>query len=580
MIPESTIREIADRIDIVEVIGEYVSLKRSGANWVGLCPFHAEKSPSFNVNPARSIFHCFGCGVGGNVFSFIMRHHGVTFPEAVRMLGKRVGIRVDEEDETPNGRRQREERDESRRIMGLATAYFRRMLTGHPDAGRAQNYLRQRGVDGPTTEAYLLGFAPDERDGLVRHLTRHQVFLPLAERLGLIRQGGGNFVDLFRNRLIFPIRDLTGETVAFAGRILGEGNPKYLNSPESPLYRKSSVLFGLHAAKQAGRDSGIIVVEGYFDQLALTMAGFPNVVATCGTALTDGHIALLRRFTRTVYLMFDGDAAGQKGAERTLDLILPQGVTGQVVLLPPGEDPDTFVSRFGHDAVQDLVDSAPELFDWYVRRLSQTIDLSTVGGTMALVDALTPKLRLIGDPLARDLRISEICRRYSLNELLFKRRFRGGASPSPPSASQEAPRGDADPELMMIVLMGRSPEILAAAVQDRVVEELSPPVRDAAGRLVAEASSGRSVDWETIVETVTSADLQVSLRRLLVSDDLFTDADLQRMYADLVQTIRRRRLKRSADLRIELVRADPGSKRYREILMELETLRNCKSGLL
>lgn len=579
MIPESTIREIADRIDIVQLIGEYVSLKRSGSNWVGLCPFHDEKSPSFNVNPARNIFHCFGCGVGGNPFSFVMRYEGVTFPEAVRMLGKRVGIMVEEEEETPQTRKRREETDESRRIMALAVAFFRRMLSEHADAGRAQSYLRERGVDGATADAYLLGFAPNERDGLVRHLTRHRVSLTMAERLGLVRQAGGSFTDLFRNRLIFPIRDLTGETVAFAGRILGEGNPKYLNSPETPLYRKSSILFGLHEAKRSARDRGVIVVEGYFDQLALNRAGFTNAVATCGTALTEGHITLLRRFTRTIYLMFDGDSAGEKGAERALELILPQGVTGRVVILPAGEDPDTFVARHGPDTLRELVESAPEILDWYLRRVSRTIDTSGVGGTMTLVEIITPKLSLIPDPLERDLWISKISRRFDVNELQFRRRFRKSSPPPPQGGGAPAVRGEGDPELMLMVLMGRAPDLIPRAREDGVAGLLSPLFRDAAIRLMEEGESGGAIDWEPVVERVLSPELQTALRRLLVSEECFADVDPERMYLDLVQAVRRRQLKRSAELRTELHRTDPGTERYREILMELETLRNSKSRL-
>ena len=281
---DEIINEVRDRAKIQEIVAEYVSLKRAGANALGLCPFHGEKSPSFNVNPGRGIFHCFGCGVGGDVFTFLMKIEGLDFPEAVRFLAKRVGVVIEERAVSPGEKRRVDERERFFRINELAVAFYRRYLLEDREAAPAREYLKRRGVDDTIAEAYRLGFAPDRWDLLTRHLERQGVAPEQAEKLGLLRRrDGGGYYDTFRNRLLFVIADPQGHTIGFGGRVLDDSLPKYINSPESPVYRKSEVLFGIHLAKPAMRESGrVLIVEGYFDHLALYQAGVKNVVAACG----------------------------------------------------------------------------------------------------------------------------------------------------------------------------------------------------------------------------------------------------------------------------------------------------------
>lgn len=272
MIPDDKINEVRERASILEIVSDYVSLRKSGANYQGICPFHGEKTGSFNVNPARGIFHCFGCGVGGNAISFIMKIEGLSFPEAVKFLAKRVGVIIEERPRTATEKRQSDERELLYRINEQAAKFYRRLLLGDPAGEAGRRYLEQRGVDSATSEAYAIGYAADKWDSLTKHLEQQRVPLDLAEKLGLIkRREGGRYYDAFRNRLLFVIADMHGRPIGFGGRVLDDSLPKYINSPESPIYHKSEVLFGLNLAKHAMREKGNgIIVEGYFDHLAST----------------------------------------------------------------------------------------------------------------------------------------------------------------------------------------------------------------------------------------------------------------------------------------------------------------------
>jgi DNA primase len=345
-IPEDIIQEIRDRTDIVEVVSSYLPLKRSGANNQGLCPFHSEKTPSFNVNSTRQIFHCFGCGVGGNVFTFLMRMEGLAFPEAVRRLGEKSGVDVPDEQVTPAEEQRRQEHEQLARVNEVAADFYHQSLLDSADAAPARRYLRQRGFDAEAVRFFRLGFATGQWDSLAKHL-KAKGFEPkkIREQLGLIRkrESGRDDYDLFRNRLMIPIYNIRDQVVAFGGRVLDDSLPKYINSPESSIYHKSRVLYGLHSAREAMRRENVgIVVEGYFDQMALQRAGFENSVASCGTALTPEHAQLLKRYTDRLLMLFDQDKAGQKATLRSMDVLLPVGISVAVVTLPKGPTPILF----------------------------------------------------------------------------------------------------------------------------------------------------------------------------------------------------------------------------------------------
>lgn len=441
-IADEKINDIRERIDIVDVVGSYLPLKRSGANHTGLCPFHAEKTPSFNVNAPRQIFHCFGCGVGGNVFSFLMKIEGLSFPEAVRRLGERVGIEVEEETLSPEEQRRRDELELLGRINGVAAEFYHKILLDDPEGAAGRRYLRERGYDGEIARQFQLGFAPARWDGLTRHLAE-KGFAPelVRDKLGLIRAGNeGREYDLFRNRLLFPIHDLNGRVAAFGGRVLDDALPKYINSPESPLYHKGRLLFGLYQAREAMRQRGEgIVVEGYFDQLALVRAGFGQAVATCGTALTAEHARLLKRYCGRLLLLFDQDSAGLKATFRAMDVLLAEGLPAAVISLDAGEDPDSFLRKQGVEVFQQRLAAARPVLDLFMERTLAGAQ-GDVAATARAVEEILARLRLLPSEIERSLQLQRLAERTGLDVKLLGSKLPGARSATPPPTAAPPPR--------------------------------------------------------------------------------------------------------------------------------------------
>lgn len=438
-IAEEKIQEIRDRADIVEVVSSYLPLKRAGGgNHLGLCPFHAEKTPSFNVNAARQIFHCFGCQVGGNVFSFVMRMEGLSFPEAVRRIGERVGIVVEDEEPTPAETREREEIERLARIGEVACDFYHRILLEAPEGGAARRYLRERGYDGDAVRRFRLGYAPEGRDLLAAHLRGKGFDSRWGKELGLVRErdGGGEY-DLFRRRLLFPISDVQGRIVAFGGRVLDSSLPKYINSPESRLYHKGRLLYGLHGARDALRRAGEgIVVEGYFDHLALARAGFDNAVATCGTALTADHARLLKRYCERVLLLFDQDAAGRKATFRGMEAMLAEGLHPAVVDLDPGEDPDSFLARRGAEEFRRRLEAARPALEVFME--AELADRGTgIEGRAKAAEEVAARIALLPGEIERDLYLKALAARAGVDiDVLRRQSRRSGDPPRPVGTSR------------------------------------------------------------------------------------------------------------------------------------------------
>ena len=383
--PPALLDEIRSAIDIVDLVGRHLNLKKAGANWKGLCPFHAEKTPSFMVNPAKGIFHCFGCGVGGDAFGFLMRQDRVTFPEAVRALAKTAGVALPEDPRQAapgDGKR-----EELYRAMDLASRFYAEALW-RPGAERPRKYLQSRGIDPEVARRFTLGYAPDAWDALGEFLKSQHVADEVLVQAGLVvpRQTGSGFYDRFRGRLLFAIRDLQGRVVAFGGRAFGDEQPKYLNSPETPLYTKGNLLYAADAARESIRTKNrALLVEGYVDCLMAHQHGFTETVAALGTAFTGAQLGLLRRYCDEVITFFDADAAGQKAAERAEELLEPTaggmawGVNRsgefatpalrvKVALLPAGHDPDTFLRTEGASAFAERIAAARSLLAYAFER--------------------------------------------------------------------------------------------------------------------------------------------------------------------------------------------------------------------
>ncbi len=396
-IPETIIHEIRERIDIVDLIGRYLSLKPSGRNFVGLCPFHNEKTPSFNVNRERQMWHCFGCGEGGHVFAFLMRNENLTFPEAVRQLARECGIEIKDEEGGERG---------STETLVLANEVAQgvyRQALASPEGAAARAYLAHRGLDAETQERFGVGLAPDRWDAVASALRTRQIANEIGERAGLLapRRDGGAY-DRLRGRVTFPIQDVRGRCIGFGGRALGpDQEPKYLNTPETALFRKREAFFGFPMALEPMRRSGrAVVVEGYFDLVALHRAGVTETVATCGTALTPEHAKNLRRRAREVVLLFDGDAAGEKAVTRALEVLLPEGLRVRAAQLPAGDDPDTYLEREGAAALAALVDGAVPALEAVMRRATAN-GIATAWEKADAIGAVAPLLALVTDAVER-----------------------------------------------------------------------------------------------------------------------------------------------------------------------------------
>ena len=437
MIADELIAEIRERTDIVTLIGEFVELKQRGANFVGLCPFHSEKSPSFNVRRDRQFFHCFGCQESGDAVAFLMRLEGLTFPQAARALAERAGVEIKEADDAEDAARRRERQLHERlcAVTEAAAAFYVEQLKQQSEDSVARRELATRCVGVETASQFRLGYAPLSWDALTNYLTQKEHSLQDAETLGLIarRRTGSGYYDRFRHRLMFPVTDLQGRVIAFSGRLLASADtrpteePKYVNSPESPIYKKGALLFGLHHARVEIRRNGwAILCEGNFDLVALHQAGFRNAVAPLGTAFTDTQARLLRRFAQRVTLMFDADTAGRKAVSAALPLLRASELAARVAALPNGADPDSFLRAQGADALRRVVDSAPGIVEYLIDAASESVGNSAAERANAIA-GLGPVVAAVGNPVEVELYIQRIARRFSISELrVVKEQLRQG----------------------------------------------------------------------------------------------------------------------------------------------------------
>jgi DNA primase len=425
-IPSETIEQIAAGNDVVDVIGSYFPLKRAGANFKALCPFHQEKTPSFTVSPSRQTFHCFGCGAGGSVFRFVMEYEHIDFPAAVRKLAARAGITIVEERGAADEDRQYETRRKLLKLHAEAAEWFHENLTKREVGESARKYLKQREITGEIAKRWQLGYAPDEWDAFGSWARGQGYDTRELVASGLIKTKDDeqtsnldprNSYDRFRGRIMFPICNREGEVIAFSGRLLKEqeGAAKYLNSPETPLFRKGNVLFGLHKSKRALIEANCaIVCEGQLDLISLFEAGIANVVAPQGTAFTENQARILKRFAEEVVLCFDSDAAGAKAAERSLDALLENDFIVRVVELPPGEDPDSLVRREGKEQFEKRVANARDFFDYWIEREIASIDLTSMGAKIQAARNLATTVSRVHDPVLRGEVVSKASARLGV----------------------------------------------------------------------------------------------------------------------------------------------------------------------
>ncbi len=420
---------VKQQADIVRVIGEYVRLKKSGANFTGLCPFHQEKTPSFAVHPVKQIYHCFGCGAGGDVFKFVMEMEKSPFPEAIRTVAEKCGIAIPKPRErSPEERRENQQRSALVEMHREAAAFFSRALHDSSEGKVAAAYLEDRGLDREAMKRFGLGYAPSSGDALLRFL-KQKYPEKLLDVSGLIsRDQSGRAYDRFRRRIMFPISNESAKVIAFGGRAMGDDTPKYMNSPETPIYTKSTVLYHLDRAKEALRQSDFaVLVEGYMDAIAVARAGIANVVASCGTSLAEPQIKLLGRFTRRVIVNYDPDTAGQAATERSISLLLESEFDVRVLALPGKADPDKFLKEQGVDAYRALLAQSPPYLDYLIARARQ-MDRTTAAGKVAALNFLMPYVQRLPNRLLRSEWATRIASELRVDEPVLREALRRAAA--------------------------------------------------------------------------------------------------------------------------------------------------------
>ena len=400
-IPPETVEHVRSQSDIVQVVSEYVVLKKAGASYKACCPFHTEKTPSFTVSPQKQMFYCFGCGAGGNVFGFLMRQEAFTFAEAVKHLAGRLGIEIKESRFVPEQQRLREQLFD---LYEFARGYFTRQLLKSPDAAHARAYLERRRLLGEPVQRFSLGYAPGGWDTFIGEASKKGFSSELLLQGGLAKKSAeGRVYDAFRNRIMFPILDLMGKAIAFGGRALEENQPKYINSPETLIYRKGERLYNLHQAKRTvSNKSSVFVVEGYTDAIRLALSGFENVVASLGTAFTQAQVRLLRRYASEVMLVFDSDTAGEAAAGRGVELLLEEDLDVRVVSLPSSKDPDEFLLDHGAEAFGKCADEAGNFIDYYINKALSGQNTWDINLKVKTANALALLVGKIPNPIKKE----------------------------------------------------------------------------------------------------------------------------------------------------------------------------------
>jgi DNA primase len=616
LLQDEVISEIRERVDMVTLVSEYVRLVKRGSNHVGLCPFHAEKTPSFNVSAAHKFFHCFGCKESGDAFSFVMRMEGVSFPQAARSLAERAGVVIPELDREENAaeRRERERLDRMYGLLEETCVFFERALQEHPGAHVARAELERRAVSEETAAHFRLGYAPHAWDALADHLTHKRCDMNEAEAVGVVgrRRSGTGHYDRFRGRLMFPVRDLGGRVVAFSGRTLpdpsgvradatagGANEAKYMNSPEGPLYNKGSILYGLHEARVELRRNGwALLCEGNFDLLSLHQAGLGNAVAPMGTAFTAAQAKLIGRFGQRVTLLFDGDAAGSKAVRAAFPLLAQHNLRGLVAQLPRGEDPDSYLRAHGVEALRQLLASAQGIVEYLID------DAAAQGGTSAsesaaAVQSLVPVLQTVNSPVEMELYLQRVAQRFGLPDTTAVRRQLRAAPKSerpskPISAGDTANNSDLAASPGYVRLPGLQTELLGVLLDRPTLfgtphamqlEGLltSPELREVFQAAAAAVQESGALDVSALVSALDgSAALPWLKGRLSVQT--YRDRDdaeevLEKGIRSLAKQDLDHRSRRLAD-EINEARRNGDSTRALELTKQRDELRRTASGLL
>jgi DNA primase len=560
-IPEDKIEEIKNAADIVEVVSDYVLLKKTGKNYSGLCPFHAEKDPSFTVSPHKQIFHCFGCNTGGNVFNFLIKHDGISFPEAVRLLARRYGIDLPARKMSRAMREQISEREKLFAINRMAMAYYHWNLKHDTYGKQAMAYLHKRAMEPSIIDMFQLGYARKGWDGLGNYLQTKRVPADLLEKSGLVipRKTGSGFYDRFRERLIFPIHNPNKQVVGFGGRVLDESLPKYLNSPETPVYSKSKILYGLHLARNKCRETRTIyIVEGYLDLITLHQYGVQNAGATLGTAITAEHIHVIKGFAEKVILVFDADDAGIQASLRSVGIFIENAMEARVMLLPKGHDPDSFLKEFGIDAFGKAAAKSRSIIMFILESAQKKYGLS-VDGKMHILDELKYPLASIQDANTRESYIKEVWERLGLKDYQVTEKVREAAAAM---AKTDGARHHRNPvrvtsqakqlgktmdsghskqtagtrlENQILAMMIQYPKVLPDIIQHQVMDHFITEPLKTIGLLILSLKNEADRDVSNLISIVDDDEKRNILASLSIKEEMWNLRDCRKIITKFIQ---------------------------------------------
>lgn len=585
---EEKVSEIRDRSSIQEVVSDYVTLKKTGKNYKGLCPFHSEKTPSFMVNEEKQIFHCFGCGEGGDVFTFLMKAGQFSFPQAVEELAKRYGVQLPSRELSATQNKEMAKREALFHINQIASEYFNDLLTKRREGEEGRKYLSQRGISQEVIVEHRLGTSTDRWDGLVQYLQEKKVSLELAWELGLIfpkkREG---WYDAFRGRILFPIFDLHQRIVGFGGRVIREGQPKYLNSPESSIYHKGEVLYGLQVAKRYATEKDcVIIVEGYFDLLTLHQYGLNHSVATLGTALTTQHIRILKRYTKNLITLFDADQAGVQATLRSLPLFLEEEVAGKTIVLPKGEDPDGFLRKGNLEDFGKRAERAVPLIDFFFERLMKTTDVKSIDGKVSVAKEGVALLGKIPDKIRRDFYTKALAERLDVKESFLYEMLR--SYPKEPSKVGEdfrkssMERSFPKSEEIVVRLMVHHPEVIPTISKEGVVKEFESPILQKIAEALEDLYQRKGrLDLPEVLANFEE-DLKGRLCEFAFQESGLEGGDQGKILQDCIQKIREKRLKKEKGellKRIKEAEKQQEEKRLVPLLKERQELAKRERGL-
>lgn len=571
-LPRGFADDVKNQGDIVRVVSDYVTLKKRGSSYVACCPFHSEKTPSFNVNPGRGLFHCFGCGAGGSIFDFVMRIEGCGFPEAVRVVAEKSGIPIPVVEETEDHQKIARDRDNVLRLNEWAAEFFELQLNESDAGAAAREYIRSRGIKEETAKLFRLGYAPDSWDGLGNHLKDHGASLEEIHGSGLIvPKDSGGFYDRFRGRVIFPITDAQGRVIAFGGRVMAEGEPKYLNSPETTVYTKGRNLFGLAHSKNEIRNLGFaILVEGYLDYIIPFQEGVHNIVASLGTALTDGQVRLLRRYMDQpqIVVNFDPDSAGQAATMRSIDVLLAEGFKVNILAMPTDQDPDDFVRAHGVARFRELLKTTQPYLDYIIDISIAAHDTSRPTGKVAAINAILPHLARMRDKVARADYADQLADRLKIDSRVVREELKRTATNRQHSLDKTKVRAAEDitaGERQLLELMLANEEVRRAMISTLTEDDYSELATGAIFAAVIEIES-RALEphFENLAERVGDETERALIPALLMSDLSWAGGDdfesLFKRATEALSSLRRRRLERLLEtIQIEIGQAERDS---------------------